>query len=467
MERHLSKNILIFSDGTGQRSGLSFDESRSNIYKLYRATRCGPDSCINPTEQLAYYDPGIGTVPGGLGFFGAIVRWIHNKVSQATGLGLTHNISDCYSAILQLWEPGDRIFLFGFSRGAYTVRCLAAVLALCGVPTRMKDGKPFKRDAASTRKIAKEAVKGIYQHVSSPQDSGYVPQRDALGRRFRAQYASGDAEKSNAYPHFIGVFDTVAALANYDSLAVIAVALLVIISAASAALWFFFSSFWFWFAIILGATACITLIAYAVTHIKVAFGLEGFPWWKTLHFTAAKMKFYDRRLNTNVGWARHALSVDEHRADFDRVAWGGKTQQWRATKPGEPEWLEQWWFAGNHADIGGGYPENESRLSDIALDWMVGEAQQVPDGIKVDRSVLRLFPSSQGMQHDECRSLAFRYAGRLTRTIESDAMLHDSIFERFKLPSVLQYDEMKPYRPIGLREHHKLAQYYTPNGQNG
>lgn len=47
---------------------------------------------------------------------------------QATGLGITTNIIDCYAAIVRIWEPGDRIFLFGFSRGAYTVRCLAAVL---------------------------------------------------------------------------------------------------------------------------------------------------------------------------------------------------------------------------------------------------------------------------------------------------------------------------------------------------
>jgi uncharacterized protein (DUF2235 family) len=63
----MGRSIVIFSDGTGQRGGLVFDERRSNIYKLYRATRCGPDSCINPAEQLSFYDPGIGTVPGGLG----------------------------------------------------------------------------------------------------------------------------------------------------------------------------------------------------------------------------------------------------------------------------------------------------------------------------------------------------------------------------------------------------------------
>jgi len=166
METVVAKNILIFSDGTGQAGGLVVDERRSNIYKLFRATRCGPDSQIDPKFQLAFYDPGLGTQPSGVSLPVRVWRWAYNTVSQAMGLGLTVNIIDCYSAILQMWEPGDRIFLFGFSRGAYTVRCVGGVLGLCGVPTTMPDGSPLKRDPASTRAIASKAVKKVYQHVS-------------------------------------------------------------------------------------------------------------------------------------------------------------------------------------------------------------------------------------------------------------------------------------------------------------
>jgi uncharacterized protein (DUF2235 family) len=167
----MPKNILIFSDGTGQAGGLRPDENRSNIYKLYRATRCGPDTEIDPREQLAFYDAGLGSQPpDGALFVTRAYRWLHNVASQATGLGITVNITDCYAAIIRMWEPGDRIFLFGFSRGAYTVRCLAAVLSLCGVPTRMPDGSPLRRDVGTTTRTAKEAVKKVYQHVSSPKD---------------------------------------------------------------------------------------------------------------------------------------------------------------------------------------------------------------------------------------------------------------------------------------------------------
>jgi uncharacterized protein (DUF2235 family) len=456
----MAKNILILSDGTGQSGGQFFDERRSNIYKLYRATRCAPDSSINPAEQVAFYDPGIGTLPPGLGFFGGAVRWVHNLISQATGLGLTANIIDCYTAIIRLWQPGDRIFIFGFSRGAYTARCVASVLARCGVPTQMKDGSPLKRDDATARNIAKEAVKKVYQHVSSPRDEKYVPQRDALAKRFRAGYGSEANGKSNTFPHFVGVFDTVAAIGSYGSMGLVALLMAVSIAALATALWLLFGSFWFWIGVVTAGAGVLALILYVVTHIKVAFDLEGFKWWQTLHLTEFKLKFYDRTLNENVGWARHALAVDEHRADFDRVAWGGKDQKLKTTGPGEPEWLQQYWFAGNHSDIGGSYPETESRLSDISLKWMVEAAQALPGGLKVDNTVLQLFPSPDGMQHDECRGLAFRFAKKLYRPIRTDGTLHESVYERFKLDAVQQYDLSAPYRPENLREHGKLKQYY-------
>jgi uncharacterized protein (DUF2235 family) len=120
----MSKNILIFSDGTGQAGGLFVDENRSNVYKLYRGTRVGPDSMIDPQRQLAFYDPGLGSNADGSQIKIGFARKVYNLISQGTGLGITRNIVDCYAAILSLWRPGDRIFLIGFSRGAYTVRCL-------------------------------------------------------------------------------------------------------------------------------------------------------------------------------------------------------------------------------------------------------------------------------------------------------------------------------------------------------
>jgi uncharacterized protein (DUF2235 family) len=140
--RPKGKNIVVFSDGTGQRGGVFFDETRSNIYKLYRATRVAPDSIVKPHEQIAYYDAGLGTQLGGGPAVIRLWRTVYNFLSQATGLGITKNIIDCYAEIIRNYQKDDRIFLFGFSRGAYTVRCLASVICLCGIPTKEGDTKP-------------------------------------------------------------------------------------------------------------------------------------------------------------------------------------------------------------------------------------------------------------------------------------------------------------------------------------
>jgi uncharacterized protein (DUF2235 family) len=222
----MAKNIIICSDGTGQAGGFRFDEVRSNVYKLYRATRCGPDSPIDPNEQIAFYDPGLGSQADGANVFGKTFRWVHNTVAQATGFGITRNLIDCYAALIQLWRPGDRIFLIGFSRGSYTVRCLAGIIARCGIPTHPEGqpNVPLKIDDASAHSLAAYAVKHVYQFTyprkkseASQRQSFLLDTREKLASRFRTKYGSNDLTdptNANANPYFIGVFDTVAALGN-------------------------------------------------------------------------------------------------------------------------------------------------------------------------------------------------------------------------------------------------------------
>jgi len=178
------------------------------------------------------------------------------------------------------------------------------------------------------------------------------------------------------------------------------------------------------------------------------------------------MSFYDDKLNRRVRYARHALSIDEARADFARVEWrfdGDATVR----DAGEPELLRQVWFAGNHSDIGGSYLENESRLSDNALQWMLEQAKEFPHPLLVDGSVLRLYPSVDGPQHDECKKgfpgiwskLGLKWKAKL-RPVRKDAPLHSSAIARFEAGNVLQFDELKPYRPEQLREHEKVKEYY-------
>jgi uncharacterized protein (DUF2235 family) len=101
----MGKNVVIYSDGTGQAGGFRFDENRSNIYKLYRATRYGPDSIVDPNVQVTFYDPGLGSQADGGHLFGWLARAIYNLVSQATGFGITANIIDCYAALIHVCSP--------------------------------------------------------------------------------------------------------------------------------------------------------------------------------------------------------------------------------------------------------------------------------------------------------------------------------------------------------------------------
>ena len=175
-------------------------------------------------SKLAYYDAGIGSLPPSGGMFKAGFRIAHDFLSQATGFGLTTNIIDCYESIIRLWRPGDRIFLFGFSRGAYTVRCLGGVLAQCGVPTQLENGAPMKYDSATARRLATIAVKHVYQHTASRPLAKATRARERVDGPAQRTGPSvlpdlrGAAGRRSDYPFFIGVFDTVAAMASKGSL---------------------------------------------------------------------------------------------------------------------------------------------------------------------------------------------------------------------------------------------------------
>ena len=169
--------------------------------------------------------------------------------------------------------------------------------------------------------------------------------------------------------------------------------------------------------------------------------------------------------------ARHALAIDETRSDFARVPWGFKGAV-EARPPGEPEWLQQLWFAGNHSDIGGSYAEDESRLSDISLEWMMGEAAKMPHPLLFNKGGLHLFPHPGGMQHSEVESARQQWpswvpAGwRLTwkekpRVEARGAPWHPSVEQRFALESVTQFATRAPYRPETLRSDPRVEHRYS------
>jgi len=305
-----------------------------------------------------------------------------------------------------------------------------------------------------------------------------------IAQRFRQQhYSAGTTTLANVYPYFIGVFDTVAALLNPTMLFALIVLFVVMDAVLSWGLLFapelpllgkfvpFLGSFGWNFLYVVGATFIAAILAYIYTHLKFDFAIDGYDLkqkLRTIHLTDLYLKFYDYTLNPNVLYAKHAISIDENRKDIDHVPWyRGETTLAVRDQNGNI-FFEQVWFPGNHADIGGGYDENESRLSDAALRWLLKAATVIPNPIKCDESLLITHPSPGGRRHDEVKSgwgLITRLTGRTwterhRKLPSSDATMHKSVYERFDLPQAFEYDSWKPYRPNTLRTHVDFARFY-------
>jgi len=161
----MGKNIIIFSDGTGQKGGVN---NNTNVYKLFNMVE------DRTNRQIAYYDPGLGT------------DW--RKVSGSiSGRGFSKNILDCYHFLFENFQADDNIYLFGFSRGAATVRSLSGFIHLFGI-------LPISRPD-----IIEEAFE-IYQ----------IGDKDKRVKKAAAFITKHHTMWTKI--KFVGVFDTVAAL---------------------------------------------------------------------------------------------------------------------------------------------------------------------------------------------------------------------------------------------------------------
>lgn len=117
----MSRNLIVMCDGTNnQVSG-----DNTNVLKLFRILD-------KTSDQRAFYDPGIGTI-GDLNAWTVFKQKFWSVIGLMTGYGLDDNILAGYRFLVENWQEGDRIFLFGFSRGAYTVRALAGFIHLVGL----------------------------------------------------------------------------------------------------------------------------------------------------------------------------------------------------------------------------------------------------------------------------------------------------------------------------------------------
>ena len=179
----MSRNLVICTDGTWNRPDQR-DRDRvvpSNVVKVARALS---GKTLAGIEQCVYYDMGVGT--GG--------RWDHIK-GGLFGIGLLENIKQAYSALGSSFRIGDQLYLFGFSRGAYTARSLAGLIGLCGIPDPNKGA------------VSAAVASAIQIYRSRPGKA-----RSERASRHVAQSSHTSDGRVVHEIHFIGVWDTVGAL---------------------------------------------------------------------------------------------------------------------------------------------------------------------------------------------------------------------------------------------------------------
>jgi uncharacterized protein (DUF2235 family) len=116
-------NVVLCCDGTGNK----LDVATSNVVRLFSVARRDA-----PHEQVVTYHPGIGTMPAKAALT-SVSRWATRLAGSTAGYGLLDDVADLYAYLMRTVNEGDRIFIFGFSRGAFTARVLAGLIHRCGV----------------------------------------------------------------------------------------------------------------------------------------------------------------------------------------------------------------------------------------------------------------------------------------------------------------------------------------------
>ncbi|WP_132391306.1 DUF2235 domain-containing protein [Novosphingobium sp. PhB165] len=174
------RNIVVCCDGTSNQ----FSRDRTSVIKLFHAL------VKDEERQAVYYHPGIGTrAPTGIGT--RTGRWLGELAGLAFGYGLQDDIADTYRYLADTYRPGDRVYIFGFSRGAYTARVVAAMLHCYGLAMRGNDP------------LVPYAVKMLWTMARAKPGADYQA-CEQLASDFKGTISARDCPV-----HFLGVWDTV------------------------------------------------------------------------------------------------------------------------------------------------------------------------------------------------------------------------------------------------------------------
>jgi uncharacterized protein (DUF2235 family) len=404
------RNIVICCDGTGNE----ISENISNVLKLYR--------CLRKTDkteprQLVFYDPGVGTLarPNP---WRKLAQDFTAIMGLATGYGLDDKVLASYAFLVHNYREGDQIYLFGFSRGAYTVRVLAGLIHKIGLVSPEQVNLAGS-GLTSYKQFSSDNQPGLGVELKAFTD-GAADAEGPLPQNKDDQAAQFARILSTRWPfvRFVGVWDTVASVIvpRPDRL-------------------------------------------YLPSLEELAFTL-----W-----------------NPSVKTFRQAISIDERRCMFRLKKWDDpqtyKPVRFNDSNAAAQD-IQQVWFAGVHSDIGGGYPEKESGLSKYPLLWMIEEA--VKCGLEVNPSTVNTLawgrqrkgspysyvaPSAEAVLHNSLHGawwllefvpklakykewparqahFGFYIPDAEPRPIPEGAWIHESVVKRM--------DAMADYRPVNL-----------------
>jgi uncharacterized protein (DUF2235 family) len=265
------KRLAIFLDGTWNTL-----DNNTNVWRLKSLT-------AETADQRVYYSQGVGTQRGEAARGGI------------TGWGIDDEIIEAYTWLIQNFDDGDEVFIFGFSRGAYTARSLSGLVCKCGV---LEVGAPLSIQQLYARYRIYDATT-IRTLIANG-----LPNNPSIEEQWLLKYSRPTKIK------FVGVWDTVGSL-----------------------------------------------------------GLPGWSMAAKVH----KYKFLDTHLRLDNEHAFHALALDEHRKNFEPTFWTRTDRIGHESAAERPiDNVEQRWFVGAHANVGGGYASDP--LAQRPLKWLMDKA---------------------------------------------------------------------------------------------
>lgn len=387
----MAKKIVLFADGTGN----AFSTQESNVWRLSEALDAS-------TDTAAFYLPGVGT--------SSFKPWA--LLDSATGLGVPQNVCALYAFLCNNWEKESKIYMFGFSRGAFTIRTLIGLIDSQGLVLRDQvdnNGNPRSIGLKEMQNYAGAAYADYRLKLAAnwswrekPLAVYLLHGLRKLIRVFRQPAYARLLKQQQPSIEFVGLFDTVE--------------------------------------------------AFGVPINEMRLAVDRLIW---------PMSFRNGRMSTIAKNVRHALSLDDERTSFHPLRIEGAE--------GEPiqdaqRRIKEIWFAGAHSDVGGGYPDGA--LSYVPLVWMLEELNKTSYPLKFLDDTERRWKaaaSAYAPKHDPRNMMGalYRYAPRSTQshsrfgqTQFDPPVVHYSVIERIAFGN-------ERYTPSPLT---KDARVLLPNG---